>query len=533
MASYFPHLTATGPAPTANEIYTIYRKAFFQQLSDGIRRPQVYPLSYLSVFIAIIYLCIPHKQNPVVYAARWPLVGLITWFEIRAIQQVSGVGLGMGFIAGMQSFFIIMWIWTWLIFKRPQWDAKRVERRRVRVIKDVKKVPISEKTASKEEENSKKSADDTNLLPSENSNKETYEYFWQSYPDDLRERISWVLDLLLNYRGPGWDWSVPIVRTLTPETLSKLENPPKDEANSKNSSAPRKCNNSSCEIIREIFLLIFCYLLLDVLWVLMMQDPYFKFGPTTYELPSHLKNLNPYVLYLYRLTLTGTIIITSMRTGYAIFNNFVIHVLGSKVLGLRGEPWYYNQVWGDFSNVFDRGLGGLWGNFWHQTFRNFFTAPTSYLLKKGYIKPGKFTTKLTGLAFAFILSGLLHYASMFTVFGDAYPSNEILFFGLQGVGVAIQSSLSKAFSPLIVKLPARIRQIGNFIFTLAWFYLTGWLESDNVGRSGVLLIPLVPFSPLIYFGLGEPDANWICWESFNYMWYTGKNWFDSGFFIYA
>ncbi|RKF55996.1 hypothetical protein OnM2_085033 [Erysiphe neolycopersici] len=531
MASYFPHLSLTGPAPTANQIHTAYRHAFLKQISEDVRRPQVIPCNYLSLLLPIVYLCIPQKQNPVIFAARWPLVGLITWFELRAIQQTSGTTLSLGFMNGMQSSVVILWIWTWLIIKRPQRDAKRVERRRVRVIRDEMKAQLTKNFILKEEPCPEKLASEIVPISNEECYKDAYEYFWQSYPENIYERIFWVLDLLMNYRGPGWNWSVPIVRTITPETLSKLENP-EEGGNSSDSLAPRKWSKSGCcENFRQISIFVFSYLIIDIGWHLMMQDPYFKFGPNTYELPSHLKSLHPIILYLYRMSITGIMLITSMRTINAAFNFIVAYILGPRVFGLRGEPIYYNQVWGSFSNVFDRGLGGLWGNYWHQTFRNFFTAPTDYLIENGYIKPRKFTTKLIGLAFAFVLSGFIHWAGMVTAFGDTKPLDEFLFYGLQGIGVGLQSGLSKMFSSIIVKLPVSVRKIGNLLFTLIWFYLTAWLEADNLGRSGLYLLPVIPFSPLAYFGFGEQDAKWDCWSLISPMWYTGKNLKDSGIFF--
>lgn len=531
MASYFPHLSPTGPAPTTNQIYTAYRHAFLKQISEGTRRPQVLPYSLLSPMLAIAYLCIPHKHNPVVYAARWPLVGLITWLEFRTIQQTSGTSSSMGFMIGMQSSFTILWIWTWLIFKRPQWDARRVERRRVRVIRDEKKAQLSEKIILKEQICPEKMANDVVLLSNEEYTKDTYEYFWQPYPENFKDRFFWVLDLLLNFRGPGWNWSVPLIQTITPETLSKLDNP-EEGVDSGDSSPTKKCSKPSwCENLRHISLFVFGYLICDVVGLLMVQDPYFKVGPNTYELPSHLKSLHPIVLYLYRITLTGLMIITWIRTTYALYNFFMGYVLGPKVLGLRGEPIYYNQVWGSFSKVFERGLAGLWGNFWHQIFRNCFTAPTIFLIEKGYIKPGKYTTRLIGLAFAFILSGFLHWAAAVTAFNETKPYDEFLFYGLQGVGVGLQSGLSKIFSSTIVKLPNSVRKIGNLLFTLAWFYLTAWLEADSFGRSGICILPMTHISLLRYLGFGEQDAIWNFWSPVDLMWYKGKNWIDSGIFL--
>ncbi|KHJ36398.1 hypothetical protein EV44_g1873 [Erysiphe necator] len=153
-----------------------------------------------------------------------------------------------------------------------------------------------------------------------------------------------------------------------------------------------------------------------------------------------------------------------------------------------------------------------------------------YLIQEGYVKPGSFTAKLIGLSLAFTLSGFLHWAAMFTAIGDTLPLYELIFFILQGVGIVLQDSVCKLFSPIIIKLPSSIRQMGNLFYTLAWFYLTGWIEADNMARSGINLVPLVPFSPMTALGFGEHDANWKSWESVTSMWFSGKNWWESGYF---
>ncbi|RKF59729.1 hypothetical protein OnM2_057053 [Erysiphe neolycopersici] len=527
MASHFPHLTSTGPAPSASEIYLTYHQTFVDQVIDGQRRPLVFPYDFLGFFSLLVYLCIPHKQNPIIYAARWPLIVLVTWIELRKIHESLGTGPDLVALTGMISAYIVISSWTWLIFKRPQWDAARVEKRRIRVAKNVQ---LSEKIpALKEELCLKKQAIDNVSINTDGCYEEIDEYFWQSYPENIKERIYWVFDLILNYRGPGWNWAIPNIPSLTPETLSKLESSVLDESDQIIASAIKKClKTRHAHLLNELCVFVLSYLTIDILATLMIYDPYFKFGPTTYDLPPYLQHLHPSMLQFYRLLVTSVTIGIGINYSFAQAHITLAHFLGPRVLGLRGTHWYYPRIWGEFSDILQKGLGGLWGSYWHQSFRNLFTAPTKYLIREGYIKTGSFAAKIIGLIFAFGLSGFLHWAPSMTSIRSTYPFGQALFFLLQGVGVALQDVLSKMFSPLITKLPPSVRQTTNMVYTLSWLYITGSYAADDFARSGVWLIKILPFSPMEALGFGEHNSYRNFMKHFSFMWHTGNHWWESG-----
>ncbi|RKF57952.1 hypothetical protein OnM2_070069 [Erysiphe neolycopersici] len=535
----FPNSPNTGPAPTANEIYSTCREVFKQQVSEGLRRPIIFPYNFLSLFTLVAYLCIPHKQNPIIYAVRWPLVGLITWFELRLIQESSGVGIDLGYRTGATSAIILMLSWTWLIFKKPQWNAKRVERRRVQV--PVKESQLTKKKPRTFDQEPCTEKFDNNAVPlSEEGHTEVLvgnikvnDYFWQSYPEDLKERLSWVMDLLFNARGSGWNWSVPTIPKLTPEIQSKLGGMALDELHPSYSWTAEK--KQFCvryqNLLPRVSFHISYFLIFDIVRSIMMKDPYFKLGPTTYDLPSYIQSLHPSVLQFYRLLLSAVGVLTYLTLTFANIDILMSCVLGTTVLGLRGEPWYYPPTMGNISYILDKGLNGLWGGFWHQIFRNFFTAPTKYLITEGYIKAGYYSTKILGLIFAFAMSGFLHWASAKTSFIPTHPIQEAIFFIAQGFGVVLQESLCCLFSSLIVRLPKTLRQTGNLSYTLGWLYLTGWLAADDFARAGFWLVEPFLFSPTQALGLGEHDGSWNCWKPLDFVWYSGKYWWESGITI--
>jgi len=56
---------------------------------------------------------------------------------------------------------------------------------------------------------------------------------------------------------------------------------------------------------------------------------------------------------------------------------FFAGILGRNLICVRREPWFYPDHYGNYSIVFDRGLAGWWGGWWHQMFRPGFDAAGS------------------------------------------------------------------------------------------------------------------------------------------------------------
>ncbi|RKF79363.1 hypothetical protein GcC1_047029, partial [Golovinomyces cichoracearum] len=305
MESYFSHLLPTGPAPSPREVYEVYCKIFEQRVSEGTIRNIVFPYSFF---------------------ARWPLTFSITWFEWRSIWKTSGVGLGLGYPAGLLSALVIMMSWTWLVFKRPQWDAKRIQKIQVKHTIDIKNTgQLAMKSPAEEKIREQKSTKNPSIQVSQiDSNKisvkdkNDIKYYWQSYPENLVDRISWVSDLIFNCRGPGWNWAISSLPSPPLEVLSKLEgSSPGKELSDASLNENKYFTSRRGLLFSRLSSYFLNLIILNVLEKIMAKDPYFLFGPTSYALPPHLKALPPSILQLYRLSLTATAILTGINNAFA------------------------------------------------------------------------------------------------------------------------------------------------------------------------------------------------------------------------
>ena len=470
------------------------------------------------------------------------------------------------FAAGLIAAWGVVWSATWLVWNNPQFDAKRVQRRRVRRTGrgDATQVGQANGVATKEEQNGRltaangsaavvqeegsqtrkrgqaggRSAKDANAERNEYAHKmacgtsngeEEMEYYWQSYPDNFLQRFLWVSDLLMNFRGPGWNWAISPLPALPPPIKTKLGEPIDAASKSDVSSAGLRRFNTRQELYRyRMPQFVVGLFLLDILKTAMMKDPYFIFGPNGYALPQHLKSFSPSALQFYRQALSSLSIITSLEMVFILAPLGFSLIFGPKVLGLRAESWYYSTTWGSFTKILDKGLNGLWGSWWHQTFRFAFSAPSNYLIANGHVKARSPAAKILALVFAFGISGFLHTGGSISQLPKTYPWHAPIFFSLQALGIVVQMATCSALNPLIRKFPRVVRRIGNFAFTWTWLYYTGWWLADDFARGGVWLYEPIPVSPLRALGFGVKGDTWWCWEHIGVGWYTGKNWWESG-----
>lgn len=487
--------------------------------------------------------------------------------------------------SGLISVWGVVWSVTWLVLQRPQWDAKRVQRRKKQnkhtnplgergresqndhagvlygdrgetTGKHGLKDKPAEKVLSEEvkiNENLRRRTQangditmgtETNGHAKSYTNTEKFqdssnervggdngqmEYYWQSYPDNIKERIPWVMDLIMNFRGPGWNWAIPPLPDLPRPIKIKLAEPVDNLPLKGSSSVGLQQFITRSELFyATVPRFLVGYFLLDVLKVVMMKDPYYIFGPNTYALPPHLASLSPVVFRIYREALSALGVIVSLYMAFSLMPLYMGLLHGPRVFGLRAEPWYFPSYWGSLSNITDKGLNGLWGGWWHQTFRFVFAAPTNYLIKNGYVKARSTTAKIIALLFAFGISGFLHAGASISQPPKTYPWAPPIFFMLQALGIYIQSTLSSLFAPQLSKLPNVVWQAGNVLFTCAWLFSTGWILVDDFSRGGVWLYEPIPISPLRGLGFGVEGDGWWCWEHIGVAWYKGKHWWESG-----
>jgi len=269
------------------------------------------------------------------------------------------------------------------------------------------------------------------------------------------------------------------------------------------------------------------YILLVLLKVVLMTDPYFILGPNNYALPNHLAWMNPFWLKAWREIESLLAIYTALATFFAL-PPLVFHIiLGPKYIGIKGEIWRYPWDWGDGNIALTKGLPGIWNGVWHQWFRQIFSAPTLYLTEKRFIKPRTPTARLVGLAIAFSISGLLHGAGSISLIPPTKPWNPMLFFLLQAVGIALQTSFCRLFQAQIRNLPVAARKVGNLAYAVTWLFYTSPLLLDDLARGGIWLYELVPNIPLQALGLGQEGDGWWCTHHAGW-WYTGRHWWESG-----
>jgi hypothetical protein len=578
MASIFPHLTATGPPPTSGQVMDAYREAFKIRIADHSLRPLVLPYHFYGYIILGLYLCIPHTKQPWIYTTRWLVLAGILAFQWKTTWEVTSMSMATGFAAGLMAAWGAVWAVTWLVLYRPQFDAKRVQARpRIaeRVVigntthsngaarisngkvittnvegKQEKQVPAndparnlngngfirmrqSENRYGKREENgcavSSKDHPKVDLSPLDfepgKDDADEVEYYWESYPPTFNARFWWVSDLIINFRLPGWNLSIPPL----PPLLRQF-----GESNSQTT----RTDVSSVGLIRyptrrallrgRLPEFIIGYLVLDILKVCMMKDPYFIFGPTTYALPSPLSILPSSILAFYRQLLSSASIIVSLEMIFLIPPLLLSLLLGPSILGLRAHAIYYPSTWGALSNIATKGLNGLWGSWWHQTFRFAFSAPSNYLIANKYIQAHSTLARVSALFFAFAISGILHSGGSISQFPSTYFSHAPIFFMLQALGIVIQSTACAVFALVLKRVPRRVRMAGNVVFTFLWLWNTGAWLTDDFARGGIWLYEPIPVSPLRAMGLGERDAGWWCWEHIGVGWYRGNYWWESG-----
>lgn len=548
MATIYPHLTSTGLAPNYRDVVQRYLEIFNERVAEGTLRPLVLPYHLYGIYILTIYLCIRHTNRPWLYSARWPVLAIMTWWQWKTISGISSANFAVAFAVGLTAAWGVVWSTTWLVWCRPQFDAKRVQRRKkakghqastskigsaiqTNGVKPARpesngKLTSRAKIGTGNGHKIKHGAESDNA--SDVQDEEEWEYYWQSYPDDLSERIPWLLDLLCNFRGPGWNWAIAPLPALNPKLKSELGE--SMEPTGRKGDIGLKRFDTIGELIRyRIAYFILGYCLLDIVKTTMVKDPYFIFGPTTYALPSHLHSFSPTMLNLYRRALSCIAIVTAVEMEFMLAPLILCYVLGPHVLGLRGEAWYYPTTWGSFNNILEKGLNGLWGSWWHQTFRFAFAAPTNWAIGNGYVNARSMGARVLALVSAFGISGFLHGAGSTSQLPRTYPWHALIFFMLQAVGIILQITVSSAINSK--KFPTWSRKAGNLGFTIVWLYATSWWLVDDFARGGLWLFEPIPISPLRALGFGVEGDWWWCWEHVGVGWYTGKHWWESGIAI--
>ncbi|CAF9927461.1 hypothetical protein IMSHALPRED_007222 [Imshaugia aleurites] len=288
----------------------------------------------------------------------------------------------------------------------------------------------------------------------------------EEYPDGLARRIPWVFTLLVSLRLTGW----------------KIGDPSHDKT-----QPPARLSRSAF-LKRAVPIAFESYLILDATAFYVRTDPYFTtsgmgidhpFPPPSAEMATWLVVLRPLPPRLVRSSvLAGQIY--AMVTG--MFYIPLILTVGLNAVGILPYEWSphtWPLPFGPFSAVTERGLRGLWGNWWHGINRQITATPGRSLAQA----LGVPTNSLKGFALltisAFFFSGVMH---MGLIPPDPQTSRISAlwmrlhiagFFWAQIPAFGIEIAVSKLVARFVPRaLDWSVTRVLTTAWTVAWLCLT-------------------------------------------------------------
>ncbi|KAH8430449.1 wax synthase family protein [Aspergillus melleus] len=464
---------------------------------------------------------------------------LILGFSVEAFQSRRTLLGANGYIVGLIVAWWSTWLMTLLVFHDVERDFRRIERRQLG------KGDSQEKSVSaRSRQHAIQTPEAQNVQSQRPPNEEYPEpLVWQTYPRSWSHRLNWVLGLLLNLRGPEWNWRISSVGPFPASISTQLTPKHRRSRSQEHRKKPPTYKDGRTRIRAVAFGFLKTYLTLDAIKLLMMRDPYF-WGiislshsppppPVTYILPPI-----PGLFRVYRLALSGIGIYAALVFVTALNPLCFLGLSRAFPNAARAltavpldAPWLYPETFGPFlASVLDHGLAGCWSRWWHQLFRFGFLSTAQWLISW---LPRRLATHVGLRRFlltliVFSLSGLIHASGSYTQFEETRPlSGTLLFFLLQGAGVVIQDLASKVLVSALFQskpVPRWLRRTSNASFAFGWLVFSGGYIADDFSKGGLWLTEPLPVSPLRGLGLGVEGEGWWCWSE---PWFQ---WWDDGTF---
>lgn len=532
--------------PSQHGTLEYLRLQYDSAIASGVKRPLLFPQVLFSLALQAGFLLIDHRRSRFLYELRWPVWLAIIAVEVSNIRHRVSVDPAVSYVSGLASVYFLVWSTMWLILERPQFAAKRIERRRRKAFQNGIRAASGGTTQESSETSGYKMNENGNSLKRQNGyaatlptinegltetedSKGEWEYYWQPYPDALGERLAWVLDLTFSIRGRGWSFSIPTNPALPEDVAASLGEAVSESDKGLTSRTGIKCFRTRRELARYVIpMFILCYLILDVCKFQIIHDPFYRTGDDSLPAPAYLEGFSPFLVNRIRRNTLALALVTFIQFHTLLVPIVASLLLGPSILGIRGEPWMYVTTWGNASIILDKGLAGYWGSWWHQTFRAGLTAPTNYLIRKGWLRGNSIASQLVGITIAFIISGAMHAAGSFMHVLPTRPERQLTFFLIQIVAVIVQTLSCAVLRPLIERLPLWARRTGNGLLTYMWLYTTGPLFMNDMSAGGTWMYEPVLVSPLRWMGLGPKGYGWWTWAHVDIGWHSGKHWWESG-----
>ena len=481
----------------------------------------VYPYNTLSASLLIAYLLLPPSRSRLVYYTRYPVFALIVLVSVLAIRQCRSSMVTVGYGIGLLNAWAILWSASLLIFNDARADFKRIEEHRT-ITNDGSSSNMDQGTSTDVDKADGEVLRKRNVNGAINQSSPEAErrerakcntYVWQSLPRTFYHRLDWVLDLVCNFRGVRWTYQITGLAPPPPHIQSSLSDP-KPPPPTEQSYLTRS------EILRrDLPPFIICYLSLDMLKYLTLKDPYFWSLPPSTPSPFPFPGATRLVVSVVFVYASLLEIFLLAPLGFAV-------ILGPKRIGQHAWPWLYSAYFGPLSQVWHKGVAGLWSGWWHQIFRSAFDQAGEFMGRcTGWEKRSQ-RGAILRVAVAFACSGALHACASYTTLADTRPMRSFAFFMVQPIGIIGQRAIAGWMRKAGIRdeIPAWLRGMGNSIVVVAWCFLTGPLIADEFAATGIWLYEPVPISLL----RGLTGQGWWCWSGRWLRWYTADKWWKSG-----
>lgn len=511
-------------------------------LEQGFYKPVfLYHLVIINL-LPLIGLVIPRSGDtryvrPTIFA-----VSLGIAFEMLSRRRAL-IG-GNGYMIGLMTAWWLLWSATLFVFSDVENDFRRIERGATAAESIDDQLSAGRDAPQNCSVNSKCSPTNSDTTVSSDSNgpaiadNELEKFNWQSYPRKFTHRLEWCAGLLLNLRGPEWNWRVSHLGPLPRSVHTQLH--AGFVASKVRAHDDATYTTAKTRLHAALWTFLQGYLLLDCLKVLMMRDAYFR-GFVTNEIPppfpvSYLASF-PLLIRLYHCFISSMGVyvalqyVTSLNPIFFLGLSMAFPNASRKLTSAPLDAsWLYADSFGPFvSSVLDHGLAGCWSRWWHQLFRYGFTATARWILS---LLPTRWSAdpqvkRITYVLIAFTVSGLLHASGSHTQFPKTRPlSGPFLFFFLQSLAILAENAFKSVIFPILplAGTPRWVRRTANAVFVACWLLYSGAFIADDFARGGLWLMEPVPISPLRGLGLAY-DKGWWCWDKpwFRY-WSDGTYW---------
>jgi hypothetical protein len=361
------------------------------------------------------------------------------------------------------------------------------------------------------------------VRPVKNLENEVASYEWEKFPEnDLLRRIGWVLDLMFNLRGIGWNYC-PQPSTLPLEVLKLYQFEPATKVHVRNSqpTTHRKTLSRTSWLLHQITRLVVVYLILDLTTALMQNDPWLNgSGPyDPFSLPAPERDIW-FLLLGYRIFLVAVGAFGFIDIGITSLGLVCVGVFGEKWIGTWGEQWMWPGLWGNVWELWNHGLigkspsflllmilnlndklikkQGLWGKVWHPLIKTPFTTFARAIMPSIPPSSSSKTSTASNIERAirfhliFALSGLLHATGSFTQNQKTYPAMQFAGMFLQAPGIILQLLIERMLKAWGMR--DGVRKTLVLVWVILWATPTAYMVTGDVARSGMFQVKILPLS---------------------------------------